>query len=258
MTNAFVPESRLLLFAGLIVATIVGLALTGCSDSNEPASDEPVVLSYQDWRTDWFPPMAQETLGQFHESNPNIRVFYTPDPDNLDETMLAEMRAGTAPDVFQGCCTFFPIWAQEGHALDLRPFIERDLDESVLSDWDSAQYEAFVTPDGARYGVPKYHGALALYYNKDLFDAHSVAYPDDTWTQDEYLDAMRQLTLDTDNDGGTDVWGGMIDVFWDRVQIHVNAWGGHFVDPAGSSSCAMDEPPAKAALEWLRARMWDD
>ena len=258
MKTVFVPRSRLLFFAALLVAAIVGLVLTGCSDSSEPTSDEPVVLTYQDWRTDWFPPMVQATLGRFHESNPNIRVFYTPDPDDIAEIMLEEMRAGTAPDVFQGCCTFFPIWAQEGHLLDLRRFIERDLDEGVLSDWDRAQYESFVTPDGAQYGVPKYHGALALYYNKDLFDAHGVAYPDDTWTQDDYLNAMRQLTLDTDGDGGTDVWGGMIDVSWDRVQIHVNAWGGNFVDPANPSSCVMDQRPAMAALEWLRARMWDD
>ncbi len=204
MTTACVPEPRLLLFAGLLVAAVGGLALAGCGDSGEPASDEPVVLSYQDWRTDWFPPMAQEMLGQFHESNPSISVFYTPDPDNIAEIMLEEMRAGTAPDVFQGCCTFFPIWAQAGHVLDLRPFIQRDLDEGVLSDWDRAQYEALVTPDGARYGVPKYHGALALYYHKDLVDASGVAYPDDTWTQDDYLNAMRQLTLDADGDVGTD------------------------------------------------------
>ena len=127
MTTFFVPKSRLLLFVGLPVAAIVGLALTGCSDSSESVSDEPIVLVYQDWRTDWFPPMVQEMLGQFHESNPNIRVFYTPDPDNIAEIMLEEMRAGTAPDVFQGCCTFFPIWAQQGHVLDLRPFIERDV-----------------------------------------------------------------------------------------------------------------------------------
>ena len=258
MTTVSFPKSRLLLFAGLLVAAIAVLALTSCSDGSGSTSDEPVVLSYQDWRTDWFPPMAQEALGQFHESNPNISVFYTPDPDNIAVVMLEEMRAGTAPDVFQGCCTFFPIWAQEGHVLDLRTFIQRDLDEGVLSDWDRAQYEAFVTPDGARYGVPKYHGALALYYNKDLFDDHGVAYPDDTWTQDDYLNAMRQLTLDTDGDGETDVWGGMIDVSWDRVQIHVNAWGGNFVDPDSPSSCAMDEPPAMAALEWLRVRMWVD
>jgi multiple sugar transport system substrate-binding protein len=202
--------------------------------------------------------MAREMLDRFYAFNPDIIVFYTPDPDDLAETMLEEMRAGTAPDVFQGCCTYFPIWAQEGYMLDLRPFIERDLDEEVLSDWDAAQYAAFVTPDGARYGVPKYHGALGLYYNKDLFDAQGVDYPDGSWTQDEYLDAMRRLTLDTDGDGATDVWGGMIDVSWDRVQVHLNAWGGNIVDPADPTSCAMDDPPAVAALEWLRARMWDD
>ena len=250
--------SRLPALVWLFVAAFVALGLAGCGDDNGAASDEPVVLSYQDWRTDWFPPMVQEALGQFHESNPNIRVFYNPDPQGVGQVMLEEMRAGTAPDVFQGCCTFFPIWAQEGHMLDLRPFVERDLDEGVLSDWDRAQYEAFVTPDGARYGLPKYHGALALYYNKDLFDAEGVAYPDDRWNQDDYLNAMRQLTLDTDGDGSTDVWGGMIDVSWERVQIHVNAWGGNLVHPADPTSCAMDGPPAMAALEWLRVRMWDD
>ena len=258
MTTASVSRSRLRRSAGLVVAAFLGLALTGCNGDDEPTVSEPVTLSYQDWSTDWFPPMAREMLGRFYAFNPNIIVFYSPDPEDLAEVMLEEMRAGTAPDVFQGCCTFFPIWAQEGHLLDLRPFIERDLDEDVLSDWDRAQYDAFLAPDGARYGVPKFHGALALYYNKDLFDAHGIDYPDDTWTQDDYLDAMRQLTLDTDADGQPDVWGGMIDVSWDRVQVHVNAWGGNLVDPANPSLCAMDDPPAVAAIEWLRARMWDD
>ena len=258
MTTASVSRSHLQRVAGLAVATLLGLTMTGCNESSEPVSYEPVTLSYQDWSTDWFPPMAREMLSRFYAFNPNIIVFYSPDPEGLAEVMLEEMRAGTAPDVFQGCCTFLPIWAQEGHLLDLRPFIERDLDEDVLNDWDRAQYDAFVAPDGARYGVPKFHGALALYYNKDLFDAHGVAYPDDTWTQDDYLDAMRQLTLDTDADGDTDVWGGMIDVSWDRVQVHANAWGGNLVDPEDPSSCAMDDPPAMAAIEWLRARMWDD
>ena len=105
---------------------------------------------------------------------------------------------------------------------------------------------ALATSDGVQYGLPKFHGALALYYNKDLFDAHGIAYPDESWTQDEYLEAMRRLTLDEDGDGATDVWGGMIDVSWDRVQVHVNAWGGNIVDPADPTKCALDEAPALA------------
>jgi multiple sugar transport system substrate-binding protein len=244
--------------ASLGLTLLVPLALSGCGDDGQRISREPVTLSYQDWSTDWFPPMAREMLSRFYAFNPNIIVFYTPDPDDLGEVMLEEMRAGTAPDVLQGCCTFFPIWAQEGHLLDLRPFIERDLDDEVLRDWDRAQFEALATRDGVQYGLPKFHGALALYYNKDLFDAQGIPYPDDSWTQDDYLDAMRQLTLDRDGDGATDVWGGMIDVSWDRVQVHLNAWGGHIVDPADPTRCALDEAPALEALEWLRARMWDD
>ena len=106
--------------------------------------------------------------------------------------------------------------------------------------------------------MPKYHGALALYYNKDLFDEYRVDYPNAGWTHDDYLRAMKLLAHDRDGDGKVDLWGSMLDVYWDRVQMHVNGWGGHFVDPNDPTHSQMGEPQALAALEWLRARMWDD
>ncbi|UCG82804.1 MAG: sugar ABC transporter substrate-binding protein [Dehalococcoidia bacterium] len=202
--------------------------------------------------------MAQEMLEQFHAAQPNIQTFYTPDPEDFQEKMLLDFQAGTAPDVFQGCCTHFPAWAQAGYTLDLSPYIEEDLDQAIIDDWDPAQYKAFFTKDGHQFGVPKYHGALALYYNKDLFDEYGVEYPDESWDHDDYLDAMKQLTRDRDGDGQTDLWGSMLDVSWDRIQVHVNAWGGHFVDPTDPTNSLMCEPEAMAAMEWIRARMWDD
>ena len=217
-------------------------------------------LVYQDWRTDWFPPMARQMLEQFHATQPNIQVFYTLDPpsESFDEKMLADFQAGTMADVFAGCCSFFPVWAQKGYTLDLRPFVKADLDGATLNDWDQAQYKSFFTRDGKQYGLPKYHGALALYYNKDVFDTYGVSYPDATWTHEDYLAAMRRLTRDRDGDGRTDLWGSMIDIGWERLQVHVNAWGGHFVDPADPARSLMGEPSALEALEWVRARMWDD
>jgi multiple sugar transport system substrate-binding protein len=220
--------------------------------------EDQVQLVYQDWRTDWFPPMAQVMLEQFHEQHPNIRVFFTLDPDNLEEKMLADMQAGTAPDVFQGCCSFFPIWAQKGYTLDLKPYVDSDLDAETIADWDPVQYHAYQTLDGKQYGLPKYHGSLALFYNKDIFDERKLPYPDASWTFDDYRDAMTQLSRDTDHDGINDVWGSMIDVSWERVQVYVNAFGGHFVNPQDPTKSMMAEKPALDALEWLRARMWDD
>ena len=257
MINKQFSRRAFLRMAGM---TAAGIALNACTPQPEsvPPDDEKVQLVYQDWRTDWFPPMVQAALEEFHADHSNIRVFYTPDPEGLADSMLADMQAGTAPDVFAGCCTFFPIWAQEGDTLDLRPYVEADLDQATIDDWDPAQYDAFFTSDGRQYGLPKYHGALALYYNKDLFDEYGVDYPADDWDHDDYLAAMKSLTHDRDGDGQTDLWGSMIDISWDRVQVHINAWGGHMVDPDDPTICRMAEPEAMEAMEWIRARMWDD
>ena len=225
----------------------------------EPAAEGEIVqLVYQDWRTDWFPGMAQEMLAEFHELHPNIRVFYTPDPEDVPGTMPGMFSAGTAPDVISGCCDFFPAWAQAGYLLDLRPYVARDLAPDLIAEWDDAQYRSFFTADGVQYGLPKYHGSLAVFYNKDLFDAAGIPYPTRDWTYDDYLAAMQALTADANGDGATDVWGSTFDAIYDRVQIHVNAFGGHFANPDDPTDCVLDSPQATAALDWLRARIQQD
>ncbi len=247
---------QFLRLAGLSAA---GSLFAACGLQNpqpDPQNSGPVQLVYQDWRTEWFPALAQEMLAQFNDAHPGIRVFYTPDPENLEEKMVADMEAGTASDIITGCCEFFQSWADAGYLLDLRPFVEADLSRETIEDWNPAQYQALFTREGKQYALPKYHGALALYYNKDLFDAAGVDYPGENWSYNDYLEAMQRLTL---REGGvTTQWGSMFDVTWDRIQIHVNSFGGHFVDPDDARRCAMGSPEALEAMEWLRARIWDD
>ena len=236
-------------------------ALGACSSRTlipTTSISERARLVYQDWRTDWFPELAQNMLGQFQETNPSIQVFYSPDPENLLEQMAADFQSGTAPDVMAGCCEWFASWAQQGNLLDLRPFVEADLEQSVVNDWDPAQYSALFTQDGLQFALPKYHGALGLYYNKDLFDEYGVDYPTDDWTHEDYRRAMQQLTHDRSGDGKIDLWGSMMDIAWERLQVHVNAWGGHFVNPEDPSRSLMAQPESLAAMEWIRARIWDD
>jgi len=183
-----------------------------------------------------------------------------PQSDDVDVKLLAQMVAGEAPDLMFGCCTWFPIIAQKGQLLDLRPYVEADLDQALIDDFDPAQYNAFFLPDGTQYALPKYKGSLALYYNKDLFDQYGVEYPPaDGWTLEEYQAAMEKLTVDTDGDGDTDIWGSMIDVVSeDRTQMYINNHGGHIVNPEDPTDCMMDEPEAQAGLQWLYDRMQVD
>lgn len=254
------PISRrdFLRLTGAAAGSALLAACTALGARPETSAGEKVQLVYQDWRTEWFPEMAQQMLEGFHASHPNIRVFFTMDPDNLIEQMPLDMEAGTAPDVLAGCCDFLPAWAQQGYLLDLAPYVQADLDRVTIDEWDSAQYQALFTSDGLQFALPKYHGALALYYNKDLFDLSRVDYPDGTWTHTDYLEAMKRVTFDLGLDGEIDVWGSMLDIAWDRIQVHVNGWGGRFVDAQEPRLSMMAQPKALAAMDWIRARMWDD
>ncbi len=191
---------------------------------------------------------------------PAFEVTYVPQSDDVDVKLLAQMVAGEAPDLMFGCCTWFPIIAQKGQFLDLRAYVESDLDPALIEDFDPAQYNAYFLPDGTQYALPKYHGALALFYNKDLFDEYGVEYPPaEGWTLEEYQAAMEKLTVDTDGDGETNIWGSMIDVVSeDRVQMYVNNHGGHIVNPEDATDCMLDEPEAQAGLQWLYDRMQVD
>jgi multiple sugar transport system substrate-binding protein len=249
-------------FLSLAGSAAAGALLAACaprpSGGPGPHGGGTVQLVYQDWRTDWFSGMAQRMLDTFHAVHPNIHVFFTQDPDNLDEEMMGDFRDGTAPDVMSGCCDFFPAWAQSDYLLDLRPYVEADLDRATIDDWDAAQYRALFTADGRQFGLPKYHGALALYYNIDLFDRYGVEHPDGTWNHDDYLQAMLQIGQGRDRARMSDQWASMFDVSWERIQMHVNGWGGHFVDPQNPARSLMGEPEALAAMHWLRDRMWVD
>jgi multiple sugar transport system substrate-binding protein len=240
-------------------ALAIGAALAACGATprgSGPHGSDTVELVYQDWRTEWFPAMAQQMLEQFRAAHPNINVFFVQDPENLQEKMLSDFQTGSAPDVVAGCCDFLPMWAQQGYLLDLRPFVEADLDRAAIDDWDAAQYRALFTRNGAQFALPKYHGALALYYNKDLFDQYDVPYPDGSWTHDDYAMAMQDMTRDLDHDGRIALWGSMVDISWDRLQVHANGWDGHFVDPKDSTRSMMGQPETLAAMQWIYDQMW--
>lgn len=249
------PFSRrsFLKLAGSVTALA---AIAGCTPQPQAvdARRGKIQLAFQDCRC-----LGEQLLLQdFHDAHPDIEVFYTPEPDDFEETMLADLQAGVAPDVFAGCCDTLPIWAQAGHLLDLRPFVDSDLARETIDDWDKAQYRSFFTADGVQFALPKYHGSLALYYNKDLFDHYQIEYPGANWSHEDYLQTMRRLKEAARAGGEMEFWASMFEVAWERIQVHVNSWNGHFVDPEDATRSWMGRAEAMAAMEWLRAAIWDE
>lgn len=72
------------------------------------------------------------------------------------------------------------------------------------------------------FAMPENFQTIALYYNKDLFDAEGLEYPTDTWTYDQVIEAATALTKregDRVNQWGMNlgnlaVWWGLQTVSW--------------------------------------------
>ena len=112
----------------------------------------------------------------FREVNPNIEVEWVPDAGgNARESALAAMVAGNASDLIEWCCTDSGFFVQNGQAMNLQPFIDRDAEEVDIDDYYEHQFDAW-TKDGNIHMMPR-HRHAGYFHNKDWFDRAMEAYP---------------------------------------------------------------------------------
>ena len=114
----------------------------------------------------------------------------------------ARLAAGNPSDLSIGDPSFFGRYAHKGYYLDLAADVERD--QVNLDDWfevtvNDCRYDKTtgIVGHGALFGMPATYVGLILYYNKDIFDAAGLAYPDDTWTRDNLTEVALALTQDS-------------------------------------------------------------
>ena len=185
-----------------------------------------------------------ESIQGFQELHPNITVDATliPYDDAVNQFKTAAI-GGEAPDIMRLSSDQLGSIGEvrvDGFPLleDLRPHLtpaERQL-------YDVQALHAMRYGD-ALYGVPASQDSLSLLYNKALFDARGVDYPDDTWTQDDLLAAAQSLTYN-------DVQGLALPVkspyWWFGIQAGFN---GSLFDAAGEPS--VNSNGSADALDWM-------
>ena len=151
----------------------------------------------------------KEVIAEFEKANPTIKV----EQQVVSFTVHKDkVLAAAAADVDAGDLILLEDWfAQElldrEYLADLQPFVDRDLKPQDLF---PISLESFRRGKSLR-AFPVAMGSYPLYYNKDLFDAANIRYPDSTWTYDTLLSAAQKLTVDKDGDGKPDQWGFLLD-----------------------------------------------
>jgi multiple sugar transport system substrate-binding protein len=103
------------------------------------------------------------------------------------------------------------------------------------------------------YGFPRDIGLEVLYYNKDIFDEAGVAYPDDTWTWDDFLAAAEQLTV-VESSGRVSRYA--LGMEGGKYQLWVGQNGGAILDDFTTpTQCTLDSPEAMEGVKFFADMM---
>lgn len=242
-------------------ASLGGLALAACGtqgprEGSPAATAKPVTLLFQDWPGDFMDMARNTAIPAFQARYPHITVNYTAYTGDWVPKTLAEMIAGTAPDVLHVFGTTTREFADRQQLLNLNPLVKKDMKPAEIADFQKYQWDAMVLPSSDyRFAIPKHLWMGFLIYDREAFEESGVKLPDKSWGRDEYNAALTRLTRKTG--GANDRWGGYIPpTSYDRVYTHVLGDGGNMVDKT-QTKARFHEPPALAAFEWIRSRMWD-
>ena len=152
---------------------------------------EQVTLTYATWSEDQKPAM-QQIADAFHEQHPNItiEVQALPWPEFWTKLQVG-MEGGTAPDSFWMLADRYQPYADAGMLLEMDDAIKQAGVD--VSKYPQAIVDMY-TRDGKLWGLPKDFDTNGLWYNKEIFDAAGVAYPDETWTWQDMREVAKQLT----------------------------------------------------------------
>ncbi|MEM5948285.1 sugar ABC transporter substrate-binding protein [Spirochaetia bacterium 38H-sp] len=241
---------RFLLVSVLLLMLVF---VSGCAKKTEStSSNEPVTIRwFMRWDQARVDNVAKPVIEEYQKLHPNVTIEF----ENIGSgsqyyTKLQTMIAGgQAPDVFYPATHVAYAYAMKGAIRSLKDFIKRDkIDLSAYNPNILSLYSM----NGEVYALPIDTAALAVFYNKDLFDKAGVPYPKAGWTWDDFLETAKALTQDTDGDGRIDQFG--VDQFRNYWPLLVWSNTGHglFDDMRKPTKFLVaSDPKAIDSIQWI-------
>lgn len=221
-----------------LLALLAALLLVLCST----AYADTVELEMNYWMSEQEAGI-QAAIDAFNASQSEIHVNASTVPwGQYWDKLVTGLPAGSAPDIFSINALNVRDYAKNGYLLDIS-----DLFESGRV--DLTKFPQHVkdthTVNGILWGIPKDFDSIAVFYNKDLFDAAGVAYPADNWTWDEFIATAKALT-----DAENGIYGVAVAASgqsWGYDYLFGN--GGRMFDENGA--CVVNSPEAAEAFKKL-------
>ena len=226
----------------LVLSTLIIPQIFAAGGAEKQVEKKVINFWYWDQNGD---EVYKQLVSEFEAENPGVTVNMSVIPwaDYWTKLQMA-LPTGTGPDVFwlnhPNAVSYIPT----GLIMDLEPVASK----IGFENFNKIYYEPFMN-NGDRYGVPIFYDSVILYYNKAMFDKAGLAYPDDTWTWNEYFEASKKLTI---KDGATVIQYGTI------VDPDMQSGASNFILQNGGTlfsedrmKLEIDSPESKETVQFL-------
>ena len=158
-----------------VLVLVLLLAMTGCG-----ASDGKTHLTFQIWDVAQRDGM-QAICDAYTRQNPDVVIEVQVTSWSEYWTKLeAAAESNTMPDIFWMHTNQILYYSDFGMLADLTDLYD-DVDENYYSEHYS------------EISLSNAMGSVCLVYNKEMFDAAGLSYPDETWTWDDLVSASEKI-----------------------------------------------------------------
>lgn len=185
-------KRRLSLFASFALLGVSFLTLSGCGEEKVP----PYEITLDVWGVFDDSDAFNRVAAEYKKLNPHIKEirYRKLAPETYKADLVDAMAAGTGPDIFMLRNTWVPSFADKIIPSPAGFFIEK----TVRDNFVDVVADDFLNEEKQVMAAPLSVDSLALYYNKDIFNAAGIPAPPRTW---EELIAMVPLLTRVDEFG---------------------------------------------------------
>lgn len=180
--------------AGVAVAAAM---LTGCSAGGSSANGV-TTITVGLWGSADDVATITPVIAKFEKANPKIKVkVQTGDCGIVWAACKTLIAGGGMPDVFVPHISVYREAVNNGVLADLTSYMKKD--DIKASDFSPASIVNALKANGGKiYGLPMGFNVQSLYFNKSMFNAAHIAYPDPSgnYTWDDVAKWSKELTID--------------------------------------------------------------
>lgn len=175
-----------------LAAVLMAMALGGCQDSGRTA-DGKVKLSFQIWDNAQRQGM-EAVAAAYMEKNPDVVIqVQVTSWDEYWTKLDAAAESNQLPDIFWMHTNQILKYADYGMLADVTNLYDEEDPDYYQKHFSEISQDNAKGTDGRLYGVPKDKDTICLVYNKEMFDAAGVEYPNENWTWDDLTAASAAI-----------------------------------------------------------------